>query len=126
MAERVELARKLLDEAKGYVRKGEAIQASEKLYKVAEEALKYLSNKYAAEVSQEASKGGRWTTALLFKAAETIADKLGENVRRSWNTAWTLHVEGFHEANLGIGYVTKNMKDVEELVRVAEKETHLA
>jgi len=119
--EHLELARRFL-EAKGYIGKGDPIQASEKLYKVAEEALKCLSAKYAVETSDEASKRGRWTTPLLFKAAETIAEKLGGNVRRYWNTAWTLHVEGFHEATLDVAYVARNMEDIEELVRLAEKE----
>ena len=52
--------------------------------------MKSLSSKYAVEISEEASKRGRWTTSLLFKALETMAEKLGEDVRRYWNTAWTV------------------------------------
>jgi hypothetical protein len=118
----LELARKLLEEAKGYIGKGDPVQASEKLYKVAEEALKFLSTRYAVDISEEASRRGRWTTNLLFKAVETMAEKLGEDLRRCWNTAWTLHVEGFHEANLDAAYVARNIGDIQELLRLAEKE----
>lgn len=37
---RLELAEKYLNEAKEYVRKGDAVQASEKAYKAAEECIK--------------------------------------------------------------------------------------
>jgi len=120
--EHIRLARKFLEEANEYVGKGDPIQASEKLYKVAEEALKSLSAKYAVDISEEASKRGRWNTNMLFMAVEAIAGKLGGNVRRCWNTAWTLHVEGFHEATLDMAYVARNIEDIQELVKIAEKE----
>jgi len=120
--EQLELAAKFLEEAKGHIGKEDPIQASEKLFKVAEEALKSLSARYASEISDEATKRERWTTNLLFKAAETIAKQLGEDVRRYWNAAWTLHVEGFHEGKLDASYVARNVEDIEELLRLAERE----
>ncbi|HID91391.1 TPA: hypothetical protein EYP44_05480 [Candidatus Bathyarchaeota archaeon] len=44
-------------------------------------------------------------------------------MRRYWNTAWALHVEGFHEARLDLSYVVRSMADVEGLVRLARGST---
>jgi PaREP1/PaREP8 domain containing family protein len=72
------------------------VQASEKLYKAAEEAVKAVAVRLGLE---EALRLGRWT--LLFNAVNVIADRLGRGeVRYWWKSAWFLHVEGFHEARL--------------------------
>jgi len=58
---------------------------------------------------------------LLFRAVTEIAKNLkNEEIRRYWNTAWTLHVEGFHEGRLEIDYVKEEARDIEELVNLAE------
>ncbi|MDH5364166.1 MAG: PaREP1 family protein [Dehalococcoidia bacterium] len=97
------------------------MQASEKLYKAAEEAVKALSQVYANGVWKEVAEKGRWTSPLLFRAVTEIAKNLkNEEIRRYWNTAWTLHVEGFHEGRLEIDYVKEEARDIEELVNLAE------
>jgi len=93
----------------------------EKLYKSAEEAVKVLSERFKREEYKEAKRIGRWTTTLLFRAVERIAEAMGRDVEHYWNTAWTLHVEGFHEARLEISYVSRRLEDIEEFVRLAEK-----
>ncbi len=113
--------RKYLDEGKRYVELNDPVQASEKLYKAAEEAVKALSKVYAFDVYKEVEEEGKWTVTLLFKSVERMAVKLGDEVRRYWNTAWTLHVEGFHETRLESSYVAGSIKDVEELVKLAEE-----
>jgi hypothetical protein len=112
-----------ITEAKEYIAKGDAIQASEKLYKGAEEAVKALSELYAPNVFSEAKAKDRWTTELLFRAVMEIADKLDSGVKHAWNAAWTLHVQGFHEARLDITYVASLVDDIERLVRLATSQT---
>jgi len=112
--------KEFLDEGKSYIELGNSIQASEKLYKAAEEAVKSLSQRYADGVWKEVVAEGRWTSPLLFKAVTQIARTLkNEQIRRYWNTAWTLHVEGFHEGRLSIDYIKEQAEDIEELVKLA-------
>lgn len=113
--------REILAEGKSYIELGDSIQASEKLYKAAEEAVKTLSQVYANGVWKEVAEKGRWTSPLLFRAVIEIARNLkNEEIRHYWNTAWTLHVEGFHEGRLEIDYVKEEARDIEELVKLAE------
>jgi len=113
--------REILAEGKSYIELGDSIQASEKLYKAAEEAVKTLSQVYANGVWKEIAEKGRWTSPLLFRAVIEIARNLkNEEIRHYWNTAWTLHVEGFHEGRLEIDYVKEEARDIEELVKLAE------
>ena len=114
--------REILAEGKSYIELGDSIQASEKLYKAAEEAVKTLSQVYANGVWKEVAEKGRWTSPLLFRAVIEIARNLkNEEIRHYWNTAWTLHVEGFHEGRLEIDYVKEEARDIEELVKLAEE-----
>ena len=107
---------RFLDEGKGYLKKGDAVQASEKLYKAAEEAIKILALTYAPEVHKEAMEKERWTSDLLFDAA----GRMGREVRHCWDSAWTLHVQGFHEMKMNISSVEERIEDITELVRLAE------
>ena len=111
---------KYLEEGRSYIESEDAVQASEKLYKGAEEAVKSLSRAYANGVWKEVEEKGRGTSPLLFKAADQIAGKLGGEIRNYWDTAWTLHVEGFHEARLNLDYVKKRVENIEKLVKLAE------
>jgi hypothetical protein len=113
-----EMLRGFLNEGKGYIEQGDAVQASEKLYKVAEESIKALSQTCTRDIYEEAIKKGRWTTDLLFKAAE----EMGREIRRYWDSAWTLHVQGFHEMKLNINSVRRRIEDIEELVNLVENE----
>ena len=113
--------KEFLNEGKRYIELGNSIQASEKLYKAAEEAVKNLARAHANGVWKEVAEEGRWTSPLLFKGVIQIARSLkNEQVKRYWNTAWTLHVEGFHEGRLSIDYVKEVAKDIEELVNLVE------
>jgi hypothetical protein len=79
--------REFLDEGKGYIELGNSVQASEKLYKAAEEAVKSLSELYAPDVHAEAVAKDRWTTSLLFQAVAKIADALDSGVKYYWDAA---------------------------------------
>ena len=112
---------KFLEEGKNYIKINDPVQASEKLYKAAEEAIKSLSESYAPEIFAETQRKGRWTSPLLFEAADKIADKIGKEVIYYWNIAWTLHVEGFYEARLNVNYIARRVDDIDKLVKLAEQ-----
>mgnify|MGYP001088128469 CR=1 FL=1 len=107
---------KFLNEGKSYVEKGDPVQASEKLYKAAEEAIKLLAIAHAPEIDKEVAEKGRWTTDLLFKAA----DEMGREIRQCWDSVWTLHVQGFHEMRPSVDSVARRMENIAELVKLAE------
>ena len=119
-AVRIELARKYLEEGVNLAEK-DPIQASEKLYKAAEEAVKALAYKMRlTEITGEVERRGGWRTDDLFEAISRLSRMHGEDVRRWWATAWELHVWGFHEAKATRSYVAARIKDVENLVKLAE------
>ena len=118
---RIDLALKYLKEGKSLVDK-DPVQASEKLYKAAEEAVKALAHRLALDdVLKRVGERGRWTVTELERAVLRISDKLGEWFRHSWNSAWVLHVWGFHEAKLDPDYVRRQVPDVERMVLEARK-----
>jgi len=116
-----ELAFKFLSEGEGLLEGEDAIQASEKLYKAAEEAVKSLAEVYASDIYEEAKSKGRWTVRLLEKAIDTLAGELGEEIERYWEAAWFLHVEGFHETRLDISSVKRRLKYVKKLVELEQR-----
>jgi len=118
--EHSELAFRFLEEGEEWVGRGDVIQASEKLYKAAEEAVKGLSRVYAADICEEARTNGRWTVKLLEKAMDGLVRELGEDVRLWWDSAWFLHVEGFHETRLDISSVRERLKYVKKLVQLCQ------
>jgi len=107
-----------MSEAEEYVKKGDVVQASEKVYKVAEEVIKALSEKFNLQEYQQAIREGRWYTYLLVSASEVLSTKLGDWVIDGWSSAYILHVWGFHEGKLPInrieGYISKVRKMLEE------------
>jgi len=111
-----EFAITFLSEGENLVDRGDVIQASEKRYKAAEEAIKGRAriHAHAKDVYAEAERRGRWNTTLLFKAARISL--LGKEIRHYWDSAWTLHVEGFHEAKLDLEEVKERLEDVKRLV----------
>lgn len=111
--------RKFFSEGKEYIERDDAVQASEKLYKAAEESIKVLSEARAPEINKEAMGKGKWTRDLLFRAA----GEMGREIRRRWDSAWTLHVEAFHEMGFKISSVKERVEDVEELVKLAENKS---
>lgn len=115
----LELAERFLKEGRELIDK-DPVQASEKLYKAAEEAIKAMATALGLEEAKRASEIGRWTAQLLFDAVDNVADRLGRReVRLWWGWAWFLHVEGFHEARLRPDQVRRDLPDVEALVNLA-------
>ena len=89
---RLELAEKYMNEMEDYLRKGDAVQASEKAYKVAEEIVKALAEKFNTSEYQQFIKEKRWHTYLLGKASNTLAIKVGDWILNGWSNAYFLHV----------------------------------
>lgn len=115
------LALKYLEEGKTLIEK-DPLQASEKLYKAAEEAVKALAIGLDLEQARIAAKEGTWWTRLLNRAAEAVTEKLGiEGFALWWKVAYYLHVEGFHEARLYSEDIKRNYRYIEALVTTAEK-----
>jgi len=68
----------------------------------------------AKGVYDEAESRGRWNSTLQFKAARIM----GKEIRHYWDSAWTLHVEGFHEAKLELDEVKERVEDIKRLVEM--------
>ncbi|GAB6947061.1 PaREP1 family protein [Vulcanisaeta sp. JCM 16161] len=114
----LELAEKSLNEGESLIDR-DPEQASEKLYKAAEEAIKALAITLGLDEAKKASEIGRWTAQLLFDAVDNTTDRLGRREVRWWKSAWFLHVEGFHEARLRPDQVRRDLPDIEALVNLA-------
>jgi hypothetical protein len=118
---RIELAEKYMAEAFKYLDKGDAVQASEKAYKAAEEVVRALSEKFNLPEYQRAVKEGRWYNYMLSKASSTLSTKLGNWVLDRWSIAYFLHVWGFHEAKLTTSDITSYLNRVKEMLEEAKR-----
>ncbi|MGC9225699.1 PaREP1 family protein [Caldivirga sp.] len=116
---RVELAVKFLNEAREYLNRGDAVQASEKACKAVEEVVKALAEKYNLPEYQQAVKEGRWFAYLLQRASNTLSTMLGEWVAAGWASAYAVHVWGFHEGKLEVKDLTTYIKIIEDTVNKA-------
>jgi len=98
------------------------VQASEKLYKAAEEVVKALTMHFnISEVLNTVNSRDRWTVAELEKAVKAIARKIGGWFVDAWDAANYLHVWGFHEAKLEPDDVMIRLPHIEEMVSEAQK-----
>ncbi len=119
---RVELAKRFFEEGTRLIDE-DPVQASEKLYKAAEEAIKALIIKQdLAEILGKVRSRGRWKTEDFFEAINILRERYGDNIRRIWNSAWTLHVWGFHEAKATKEYVKANIQDIRDLIDLLKKQ----
>uniref|UniRef100_A0A7J2U0Z6 HEPN domain-containing protein n=1 Tax=Ignisphaera aggregans TaxID=334771 RepID=A0A7J2U0Z6_9CREN len=97
---RLELAERFLAEGKELIDES-PVQASEKLYKAAEEAVKVLAIALKLPEADEAKRCG-WSTDLLEGAVISVMKRLGvEELYHWWDSAYKLHVDGFCE---GFGF----------------------
>lgn len=96
----IEIAHKFFQEGIQIV-DNDPIQASEKLYKAAEEAVKALAIiNNLDKILTRVKNRGRWTVTDLENVIDAITKTYGEEIETSWDAAWRLHVFGFHEAML--------------------------
>jgi hypothetical protein len=118
---RVELAERFLAEGRELVNK-DPVQASEKLYKAAEEAVKALAIALNLEEARKAVESGGWWSKPLEKAAQGVAKALGvKEFILWWDAAYKLHVDGFHEAKLSSEDVKDRYGYIEEMVNQAKR-----
>ena len=116
----MELAERHLEEGKALADR-DPVQASEKLYKAAEEAVKALAICLGLDVVEKVEARGRWTAAELDRSARDAASRLGSWLLDAWDHAWALHVWGFHEAKLDSDSVKARMPHIARLVEEAKK-----
>ncbi|AGT35952.1 hypothetical protein N186_08070 [Thermofilum adornatum] len=115
------LALRYLEEGKTLIEK-DPVQASEKLYKAAEEAVKMLAISFNMEdILKTVDERGRWTVTELEKAVSRISKKLGDWFSATWDRANYLHVWGFHEAKLDSEAVKERMPDIERMISETRK-----
>ncbi|GAB6943807.1 PaREP1 family protein [Vulcanisaeta sp. JCM 14467] len=114
--ERIKLAEKYMMEYEEYASKGDAVQASEKAYKAAEEIVKALAERFRTREYERFLAEGRWYTYLLSMASKTLASRLGDWVVDGWNAAYDLHVWGFHEGRLTMDYVRVGAEKVKKML----------
>jgi hypothetical protein len=118
---RLELAEKYLSEGKDLVDR-DPVQASEKLYKAAEECVKALAIHLKIEdVLKSVEKRGRWTSTDLERAVKEISKRAGKQFLISWGEASYLHVWGFHEAKLDSESVKVRVEYIESMVEETKR-----
>ena len=114
---RLAIAEHMLRRAKEELGNGDAVQASEKLYKAVEECIKILACLEELEECGKAREEGRWWTKLLARAARRLSRRLGERlILEAWSQGYDLHIHGFHEHSLGVEDVEETLPLVEKLV----------
>lgn len=120
----LEYALKYFGEGKSLTDK-DPVQASEKLYKAAEEVVKAFTVHFnLTDIIRRVDERGRWTATELEKAVLRISEKLGEWFFDSWDKAWTLNVWGFHEAKFDTEDVKRRLPAIEKMVLEAQKIIH--
>lgn len=119
---RVEELRKWFREAIEYLKKGDSVQAAEKLYKVTEGAIKILSELNRIPEYEKARQEGTWWTKLLDRAARRLRDIYGEELLDAWTTAYKFHQKGFHEEQLTVEEIEEEAYKIEDLLKIVEKE----
>lgn len=108
----------LIREADELLEKGDIVQASEKYYKAAEEAIKLLVKTLnLKDIIEKVKVNRRWTSSLLFDAARRISPEMYV----IWVDAWYLHIYGFHEMKLDYYEAKKLSKSVHEIIDILNK-----
>jgi hypothetical protein len=117
----LELAVRYLEEGRNLIDR-DPVQASEKLYNAAEEAVKALAAYFdLKDILEDVERSGRWSVEKLEKAVLRISEKVGEWFRSSWDAAWALHVWGFHEAKFDPEDVRTRLSNIEGMVSEAQR-----
>ena len=115
-------AKKLLEFLEEAKEEGDPIQASEKLYKVAENCIKLLAKVNESQEYKKSEKEGGWWTKLLDKAAHSLGNIYGEELRDTWSRAYELHQKGFHEETMTLEEVREAIPKIEYLVKLTLRE----
>ena len=117
----LELAYRFLKGGEEFLGRGDAVEASEKLYKAAEEAVNASALILGLErVLEGVEARRRWTVTDLERAVRGLSQRVPE-ARRWWGAANYLHLWGFHEAMLDAESVGARLGDVRKLVEAVSK-----
>ena len=117
----IRLAERLLAKGREPIDK-DPVQASKKLYKTAEEAVKVLATALNHPETRKVIESGGRCSELLEKAAQDIAKTLGiKEFILWWDTAFKLHVDGFHEARLSNEDIKKMYEYIEAMVNTVKR-----
>ena len=98
-------------------RRGDVVQASEKFYKAVEEGVKALAMARGLDEAKRALRRRGWGMRLLDRAAA----RLGETALSAWVAGYYLHVEGFHEARIGMEELGITIPLIEPLIQEVRK-----
>ena len=106
------------EEAEELLAKGDLVQACEKYYKAAEEAIKLLAFEYGLQdVIREAEENG-WDSKTLNDAVSELSKRLGDRVIDAWASAVTLYTaRKFLDKDL----IEIYKRDVEVLIEEAKQ-----
>ena len=100
-------------EALEHMRKGDAVQASEKLYKVAEDCVKILA---------ELNRVPGYEAKLLDKVVKSLRSIYGEEILDAWTAAYRLHQRGFREEMLTVEDVAEEAHKIESMPKLVDEE----
>jgi hypothetical protein len=107
----------LLKEADELLEKGDTVQASEKYYKAAEEAIKLLAKTLnLTNILEKVKEEGYWSLSLLHEAVLQISKKLTDEVYEYWKSAIIILT-----GNLSREVLVLEIENVRKLVKLADK-----
>ena len=107
----------LLNEADELLEKGNVVQASEKYYKAAEEAIKLLAKTLnLTNILEKVKEEGYWSLSLLHDAILQISEKLTNEVYEYWKSAIIILT-----ANLSRDVLALEVENVRKLIKLADK-----
>jgi len=117
----LELSKKYLEEGEKLISK-DVVQASEKLYKAAEEAVKaFAKHLDMKEILARVKERGRWTVTDLERVVRISAKRIDRDVLIGWGEANYLHIWGFHEAKLDPDAIKARLPYIKRIIEILEK-----
>ncbi len=117
----LELSRKYLEEG-GKLIDRDVVQASEKLYKAVEEAVKaFAKHLDMKEILARVKERDRWTVTDFERVVRVSAKRIDGDVLIGWGEANYLHVWGFHEAKLDAEAIRTRLPYIKRVVEILEK-----
>ncbi|WP_048054848.1 PaREP1 family protein [Acidianus hospitalis] len=105
-----------LEEADELLDRGDTLQASEKYYKAAEEAIKILSGILLEDDIISEVRNKDWNTEIINKAVFKLSSILGKWIIESWGSAIALIT-----VNLDAQQIKKYREGIVRLVQVADE-----
>ncbi|ABP95921.1 MULTISPECIES: PaREP1 family protein [Metallosphaera] len=103
-----------LEEADGLLEKGDVVQASEKYYKAAEEAVKLLALSRNLGIVKEVERKGKWSLDDLQEAVRELEKEMG-GIEDLWKSAIVVL-----STTLQPHILEKEVRKVKELVRISD------